>query len=166
MEQVVYPLKIFLKLGKDSETAYNGRQMIREYKEFLQLHTHTWFGTSALALGINKERKEEFIRAIREGQVVEIYFGIGKVYDGINEIYAKANVLEIITGRSKIVSPEPILTPKLWQLTYHETWFKIEGLIEVGEEDRIENFKIASTGSELKWVCERSRLQFGYIVKK
>ena len=166
MEQVIYPLKIFLKLGKDSETAYNGRQTIREYKEFLQLHTHTWFGTSALALGLNKERKEEFKRAIKEGQVVEIYFGIGKVYDGVNEIYAKAKVLEIVTGRSKIVSPEPILMPKLWQLACRETWIKIEGLVEVGEEDRIEKFKIASTGNELKWACERSRLQFGYIVRK
>ena len=97
---------------------------------------------------------------------LKIFLKLGKVYDGINEIYAKANVLEIITGRSKIVSPEPILTPKLWQLTCRETWFKIEGLSEVGGEDKIENFKIASTGNELKRVCERSRLQFGYIVRK
>ena len=165
MEQVIYPLKIFLKLGKDSENAYNGRQVIRDYKEFLQLHTHAWFGTSALALGICKERKEEFLRAISEGQVVEIYFGIGKVYDGINELYVKVRVLGIITGRSKIVSPEPLLTPKAWQLACRETWFKIDEISELAAEDTVENFKIASTGKILKEVSEKSRFQFGYIVR-
>lgn len=64
---------------------------------------------------------------------------IGRVYDGINELYANTNVLEIVIDHSKIISPDPILTPKLWQLACWETWFKIEELTEVGEGEQIEN---------------------------
>lgn len=165
MGEINYPLKLFLKLGKDSLNAYNGRQTIAAYKAFLEVHSSVWFCTSALATGMCKARQEEFLRAIKEGQTVEMYFGIGKVYDGVNKLYAKAKVIDIATGRNKLVSPEPLLTPEPWQLACHEIWIKLENLEELVDGERVEDFKIASSGAMLKEVIEKSQFHFGYIVR-
>lgn len=165
-DQVVYPLKLFLKLGRDTFNAYNGRQTVAAYKAFLQEQSSAWLGISALATGMAKLRQEEFLHAIHEGQKVEIYFAIGKIYDGINKLYAKANVLDILTSRNKSNSPSNSLTPAAWHEAKCESWILIERLEEVGEGQSGENFKIASTGGVLQEVIEKSQIHFGYIVRR
>lgn len=45
-QEVIYPLKIYIELGKDKLTAYNGRQVLERYKSFLKDQGEAWFPTN------------------------------------------------------------------------------------------------------------------------
>lgn len=166
-KEVIYPLKLYAKLGKDKVTAYNGRQVLELYKSFIKEQGEAWFPTNVLILGIAKQRKKELDKAIEEGQIVEIYFAIGRTYDDSNRIYGRARVLAIETGEEVMASPELFYTPKEWQTHQAKSWIKLGMFVDWEEVDaRVEDFIVVSSGKGLEQVIQKSQVHFGYIVKK
>lgn len=166
-EEVIYPLKLYIKLGKDKVTAYNGRQVLELYKNFIKEQREAWFPTNVLILGIAKQRKKELNKAIEEGQIVEIYFAIGRTYDDSNRIYARARILAIETEEDLMASPEPFYTPKEWQTHQAKSWIKIGTFVDWEEVDnKVDDFIVVSSGKGLDQVIQKSQVHFGYIVKK
>ena len=166
-QEVIYPLGIYVKLGKDKVTAYNGRQVLELYKRFLKEQGEAWFPTNVLVLGIAKQRKTEFKKAIEEGQIVEIYFAIGRTYDDSNRIYGKSNVADIVTSEELIFSPEPFYTPREWQMHQAKSWIKISRFVDWADtKQRVEDFIVVSSGKGLDDVIQKSQVHFGYIIKK
>ena len=96
-QEIIYPLKVYMKLGWDKLIAYNGRRILELYNSFLKEKEEAWFSTNVLVLGIARNRKTELSRGIEEGQSVEIYFVISRTYDDSNRIYGKMKVLAIET---------------------------------------------------------------------
>lgn len=93
----------------------------------------------ALVLGISKQRWTELTRAIEEGEIVEVYYTIGRTYDDSNRMYGKAQVLEIETSEEVIPSPEPFYTPTPWQMYKTKSWIKIRHFIDWSEVgDKVE----------------------------
>ena len=166
-QEVIYPLKMYMKLGKDKVTAYNGRQVLELYKSFLKEQGEAWFPTNVLVLGIAKQRKKELSKAIEEGQIVEIYFAIGRTYDDSNRIYGKARVLAIETSEEMVVSPEPLFTPREWQIHQAKSWIKIGTFVDwVEVSNEAQDFIVVSSGKGLEYVIQKSQVHFGYIIKK
>ena len=120
-----------------------------------------------MVLGIAKQRKKELSKAIQEGQIVEIYFAIGRTYDDSNRIYSKSRVLAIETSEEVIASPEPLYTPREWQMYQAKSWIKIGTFVDWAEvSNEAQDFIVVNSGKGLEYVIQRSQVHFGYIIKK
>ena len=166
-KEVIYPLKLYIKVGKDQLTAYNGRQVLERYKSFIKIQKEAWFPTNVLVFGMAMQMKAELCKAIKEGQTVEIYFAIGKTYDDSNRIYAKAKVLSIKSSNEKIDSPEPFYTPSEWQMHQAKCWILLSNFVEVEiQESEVKEYVVVSSGRALEYAIERPQMHFGYIMKR
>lgn len=160
----IYPLKIFMKLGLDSTTQFNGTKILDTYKKFLDSKGSVWFSTDSLATGMAESKRADFINAINKEKVVEMYFAVSKTNDGANKIIAVAEVLDIKTDKDGIVTPDSLLTPKEWINDKNKIWIKLHSITYCNDIE-CQNFKIATTGSNLLDVISRSQYHFGYIEK-
>lgn len=158
----VYPLKIFMKLGLDSTTQSNGRQTLDIYKQFADSKGAVWFSTDSHAKGMGKAKRTEFINAIKSGKVVEMYFAISKTNDGENKMIAIAEVEDIISDKDGIGTPDSLLTPGQWIADKNKIWIKLTHITYLNELE-FSNFKITSSGRNLKEVISVSQHHFGYI---
>lgn len=158
----IYPLKIFMKLGLDSTTQYNGRDTLKTYKQFLDLNGSVWFSTDSLATGMAEVKRAEFMNAINKGKIVEMYFAISKTNDGINKMIAVAEIQDIKTDKDGIVTPDRQLTPKEWIDDRNKIWIKLKS-ITYCKDINSHNFMIATTGKNLYDVISISQFHFGYI---
>lgn len=109
-----------------------------------------------------KSRVIEFEKAISRGELVYIYFAVGKGVEGDNEIVYRANVLKIVSNRDCIPSPDKSATPSEWKDLNNKIW------IQIADMKGIENLKacdfiVPSTGSNLEQVISKSQYHFGYI---
>lgn len=161
----VYSLKIFMKLGLDLTTQFNGSQTLGIYKQFADARGSVWFSTDSLATGMAEAKRAEFVNAIKKGNIVEMYFAVSKTNDGVNKLIAVAEVQDIKTDKDGIGTPDNRLTPTQWINDKNKIWIKLKNIIYLDNLD-CNDFKIATTGANLMDVISRSQYHFGYIIHK
>lgn len=161
----IYPKAIFMKLGFDSTSNYNGVQTMQIYESFCRENGSTWFSTDSLATGMSEAKRSEFINAIKKEYVVEIYFAVGKNSGGNNDIKYKAEVIDIKTDGDKIPSPDKILTPDEWKNDRNKIWIMIKNINAI-INPTTKDFIVASSGNILADSIAHSQYHFGYIKKK
>ena len=89
------------------------------------------------------------MNAIKNNNIVEIIFVIGKNGDGNNEIQYIADVVDIITDPDGAKSPEKALTPDEWNDDKNEIWIKVKNLISYTKLTT-KDFIVVSSGKILQ----------------
>jgi hypothetical protein len=163
--ETVYQTAIFMRLGHSPSNKYNGKETLKIYNDFCNKNHSVWFSTDSLATGMSEKRRAEFIGEIKNGNIVEIYFAIGKSSDGDNNIHFRAEVADIKTDGDGIPSPEKSLTPDEWKENRNKIWMKIKGL-KPFKELTAKDFIVVSTKKVLADSISNSQFNFGYIKKK
>ena len=158
----VFPTAIFMKLTTDGTGTFNGVETMKVYKEFTNEHRFVWFSTNALSTGIAKKQQEKFLKAINNGDLVEIYFAVGKTSCGNNDIMYKANVSDIRSDSEYFKTPDASLTPNEWEDLNSKIWIRISN-IESFNDLSATDFIVESTGRILREVIDKSQYLFGYI---
>ena len=160
----IYPIFIFMRLGKDTDSKLDGVKTLKEYEEFCRVNKAVWFSTDSLATGMSEKRRAEFINAIKNGNVVDIFFAVGKSGGGNNGIQYKAEVMDIKTDAEGIGSPDENLTPDLWKDANKKIWIKIRNILSTGLKTN--DFIVQSSKKVLAKSIEKSQYHFGYIKTK
>ena len=158
----VFPTAIFMKLTTDGTGTFNGVETMKVYKEFTNMHKFAWFSTNALSTGIAKKQRDNFLKAVNNGYLVEIYFAVGKTSGGNNDLMYKAHVLDIKSDSASFESPDVSLTPKVWEDLNSKIWIKISNIESVNDLSATD-FVVESTGRILREVIDKSQYLFGYI---
>lgn len=70
----VYPTALFMKLSHESTGELSGDETLEVYEEFCRDNNAVWFSTNSLSHGMGKKRQAELLAAIRNEQIVEMYF--------------------------------------------------------------------------------------------
>jgi hypothetical protein len=161
--KTVHPVHIFMKLGYDSTKKFDGLQTIKEYENFCNKFKSVWFSTNSLANGMSEKRRAEFVNAIKSGNVVEIYFAVGKSRGGHNEIEYQGEVMDIKTDAEGIGSPEKAVTPNDWKDNNNKIWIKIKNIDLTNLKTK--DFIVQSSKKILSKSIEKSQYHFGYIKK-
>lgn len=151
-----------MKLGQNITGEHNGIETLKAYETFSSDMGEVWFPTNSLATGMSEKKKNTFIEAIKNNQIVEMYFAIGKNIAGDNDIVYRGLVLDIKSDANSIGSPDKALTPYEWKDIENKIWIKIKNLTPItGLSSK--DFIIASTGNRLSDVISKSQFHFGYI---
>ncbi|NAS19570.1 hypothetical protein GND98_017345 [Clostridium butyricum] len=161
----VYPISIFMKLGNDSTLNVNGNITMGIYKDFCDKNKEVWFSTDSLSKGMSSKRRKEFLEAINNNEIVEMYFVIGKGSNGNNDIQYKADVLDIETDANGLTSPNMKLTPQEYINENKKIWIKICNLKEFTKLTT-KDFLVNSTNNSLDESLKKSQHHFGYIRRK
>ena len=161
----VYPIAIFVRLGFDNLSKLSGIQTLQVYEQFCSKDEIVWFSTDSLATGMADKKRAEFLKAINEEFVVEIYFAVGKTGGGTNEIVYKAEVVDVVSDAEGISSPDKTLTPNEWKDGKKKIWIKLKKLIPFSNLSTTD-FMVASTGNILANSIGNSEYHFGYIKRK
>ncbi|KLU60296.1 hypothetical protein CEB3_c31470 [Peptococcaceae bacterium CEB3] len=164
-EKPCYSTAIFMRLGINKSLKLTGSQTIAVYKGFCDTNGAVWFSTDSLATGMAEKKEEEFVRAVKDGFVVEMYFAIGKKGEGTNEIAYKAEVIDIVSDAIGRRSPDKNLTPAEWETDRSRIWIKLQKLVPFTSLTTAD-FIVASTGNVLVDSIRRSQYHFGYIRRK
>lgn len=159
-----YHTSIFMRLGNDLSSNLNGIQTMKIYEDFIKNGKTVWFSTNSLDKGMAKEKLAEFLKAINQGDIVEIYFVLGKASEGDNEIRFKAEVIDIKSDRQGMPSPDKNLTPENWKDVNKKIWIKIKNLKPFSSLTT-RDFIVRSTGNVLADSIIDSEYHFGYIKK-
>lgn len=161
----IYPISILMKLGYDSTLNVDGNKTVEIYKDFCDKNKQVWFSTDSLSTGMAPKRRKEFLEAINNNEVVEMYFVIGKGSNGSNDIQYKAEVLDIDTDANGLESPNKKLTPQEYIDENKKIWIKICNLKEYTKLTTKE-FVVNSTNNSLDESLKQSQHHFGYIRRK
>lgn len=164
-KRIVFPTAIFMKLGHDGTSNYDGIQTMQIYENFCKQNGAVWFSTDSLTAGMSEKRRTQFINAINQNKVVKIYFAIGKSSRGSNEIEYNAEVIDIKTDSEVIPSPEKLLTPDEWKNDKNKIWIKIKSLHRFTRLTA-SDFVVESSGNMLANSIAHSQYHFGYIKEK
>ena len=162
INHIIYPIAIFMRLGNNTTTAFNGIKTMEVCEAFCNNHGAIWFATDSLATAMSEEMRAEFINAIKNEYIVEIYFAIGKKGGGNNNIRYVGEVEDIRTIADGMVSPDKSLTPDAWKDSRNKIWIKIRKLATCPDLSA-NDFIIARTGNVLAKVLAKSQYHFGYI---
>lgn len=135
------------------------------YKDFFEKNNEVWFSTDSLATGMAHKRRTEFLEAISNNKIVEMYFVIGKGSNGSNDIQYKAEVIDIETDSKGLTSPNDILTPKEYINEVKKIWIRICNLQEF-TKFTVKDFVVDSTNNSLDISLQHSQHHFGYIRRK
>lgn len=155
---------IFMRLGIDESSGYDGINTMENYKKFCSVNSSVWFSTDALYYGMAKGKVKYFRNAIRNNEVVYMYFAIGKKGNGNNNIAYRSEVLGLESHRDRIESPERTLTPDEWKNDRNKIWIKVENIIPYTEL-ATKDFKVESSNYILADSIEHSEYHFGYIIR-
>lgn len=147
--KLIYPTALFMKLSQESTGELSGDETLEEYEEFCRDNNAVWFSTNSLSHGMGKKRQAELLAAIRNEQIVEMYFCVGRSADGNNQISYKAEVRDIRSNPEGIISPNPDLTPTRWRELKNKIWILCTGFRNAEKQDSTENFNVESTGNIL-----------------
>lgn len=159
----VYPVSLFMRLGREPISKYDGKETIKTYEDLLKQKNAVYFSTDSLANGMSRARVSEFLNAISKGYRVEIIFVIGHAGGGDNnKIERIADVLDVQSCGGGMSSPDISLTPTEWQNARKNIWIKIRNLrpSELTTDDYIIDSKPDHilTGSIIN-----SEYHFGYV---
>ena len=163
-KNIVCPIAIFMRLGHTAANPYDGKDTLEIYSDFCNKNQSVWFSTDSLTSGMSETRRAEFINEIENGNIVEIYFAIGKNSGGDNDIHYKAQVVDIKTDGEGIPSPEKAFTPDEWKENRNKIWIKIKDL-EPFNKYTTRDFIVASSKKVLADSIANSQFNFGYIKK-
>lgn len=163
MNEHIYSKSIFMRLGKNPANKFDGDRTMKTYTDFCTVNDSVWFSTDSLSSGMSKIKIKEFLDAIRNGYIVEMYFAIGNGGGGNNDMKYKAQVLDIRSSNIKKSSPDPLLTPVEWVNDLRYIWIKIQNIQPASL--RTHDFVVISTGNVLANATEKSQYHFGYIQK-
>lgn len=161
----IYPISIFMKLGNDSTLNVDGNKTIEIYKAFCDKNKQVWFSTDSLSRGMAPKRRKEFLEAISNNEIVEMYFVIGKGSNGNNDIQYKADVIDIETDANGLISPDKKLTPEQYIDENKKIWIKIYNLKKYTKLTT-KDFVVNSTNNSLNESLKQSQHHFGYIRRK
>ncbi|MBY3619535.1 hypothetical protein HGO21_08250 [Acinetobacter sp. CUI P1] len=114
---------------------------------------------------MGKKRQADFLAAIRNDQIVEMYFCVGRSAVGNNQISYKAEVQDIRSDLEGLISPDPDLTPTRWRELKNKIWILCTGFRNADKQDSTENFNVENTGKSLAEAISNSQHHFGYIVR-
>lgn len=162
-EKFIYKTALFMKLGISKSKSYDGEQTMGIYKNFCKSHSSVWFSTDSLHGGMSLKKVLEFNNVIKQGNNVEIYFAIGNVGGGNNDIEYKANVLNIVSKKCKIPTPDRLLTPNEYIDEKKYIWIEVNNIQKTSL--RKNNFIVISSGNILTKSIKKSQYHFGYIQK-
>lgn len=115
---------------------------------------------------MEKARLTQLLAAIKNGQIVEMFFCVGKAAHGNNQITYKAEVQDIRSNSDGMISPNPELTPKRWRELENKIWILCTEFRSADQEDRTENFVVETSGTILADSIANSQHHFGYITKR
>ena len=161
----IYTISIFMKLGNDSTLNVDGNKTMEIYKDFCDKNKQVWFSTDSLSRGMACKRRKEFLEAISNDEVVEMYFVIGKGSNGSNDIQYKAEVLDIETDAKGLTSPDRKLTPQEYINENKKIWIKVCNLKKFTKLTT-KDFVVNSTNNSLDESSKQSQHHFGYIRRK
>jgi hypothetical protein len=157
-----YQSAIFMKLGQDATGKFTGMETLDIYERFISENRCVWFSTNSLSTGMSKTKINEYEKAIKSGEIVDIYFAVGKNVEGTNEIVYKASVLQIVSDAEGIFSPYNKLTPDVWRDLKNKIWIRVDDMKSINNI-KASDFIVSSTGSNLEDVISKSQYHFGYI---
>lgn len=157
-------LSLFMRLGIDEKTNYNGIKTMDTYKIFVHKNDFVWFSTNSLANGMAKEKVNIIKDAIYNDEVVYMYFVVGKKGGGNNEILYCAEIVDIVTDAEGVRSPDKKLTPNEWKDCTNKIWIKVKRLSE-NTNLTTKDFVVISSGEILFDSIENSEYHFGYITR-
>jgi hypothetical protein len=157
-----YRSAVFMKLGQDATGKFTGIETLDIYERFVSENGCVWFSTNSLSTGMSKTKINEYEKVIKSGEVLNIYFAVGKNVEGTNEIIYKARVLQIVSDAEGILSPDKKLTPDEWKDLKNKIWIKVDDMRSINHI-KASDFIVSSTGSNLEHVISKSQYHFGYI---
>ncbi len=162
-----FPTAIFMRLGINPQVGLDGHNTMQKYVDFCNKNGFTWFSTDSLAKGMSQDKRKKFLKAIAEERTVHMYFVIGKVGNGFNEIAYKAEVVDIKSDPNGMTSPEPNFTPDIWRVIENKIWIKVKNLV-VNDHNglSVSDFIVESSGKGLTDSIANSQYHFGYIKRK
>ncbi len=159
------PISLFLKLGKiqlNDGRHWDGEDTIRCFMEKCDESKHVWFGLDFLKNGIS-DKKKELLNDLIEANALKIYFAVNNQHYE-NEIGFTANVVKLIAEKELQQCPDIQYVPtEFAESSSSKVWLMLENIKE--SDKHAEEFIIASTGSNLKYVITHSRFFFGYIME-
>lgn len=158
----VHGLSLFMRLGVDEKTNYNGIKTMDTYKMFVRKNDYVWFSTNSLANGMAKNKVNIIKDSIDNDEDVYIYFVVGKKGGGNNEILYFAEIVDIVTDAEGVRSPDKKLTPNEWKDCTNKIWIKVKRLRE-NTNLTTKDFVVISSGEILFNSIENSEYHFGYI---
>lgn len=159
----IYKHALFMRLGINPSDFSNGNGTMKTYIDFCQSHPSVWFSTDSLYGGMAAEKVSEFNDAIDHGYLVEMYFAIGNVGGGKNEMEYKANVLRVESEKDKMPTPDRILTPNEFISDTKYIWIKVDNIQKTTLTT--DDFIVISSSNVLTKSIEKSQFHFGYIQK-
>lgn len=160
----IYPLSIFINLDIDSDPKLDGKEILAIYEKFCSENKSVWFSSESFSKGMDKSKKKDFLRAINNRCIVEIFFAAGTGDGEKVEIEYTAKIIDINTDKEGMHSPDKSLTPINWVDDKNKLWIQIEELRPCTNFS-VKDFVIASTGKQLAESIEHSAFPFGYVEK-
>lgn len=162
--QTIYEHAIFMRLGINPSNYSDGNETIKIYNNFCKNHSSVWFSTDSLHGGMALKKVLEFNNAIESGCIVEIYFAIGNIGGGRNDIEYKANVLRVVSEKAKRPTPNRLLTPDEFADDLKYIWIEVNDIQKTSFTT--DDFIVISSGNVLTNSIEKSQFHFGYIQKR
>ena len=153
---------ICVKLGEtttSSGEAVDGERTMQIYETYLWGHSSVWFSTNALSTGMAKAQVKHY-RTLLKDQEVRVLFAYHNGVD--SDIRYSAKVLDIVSSKEPVGSPDPIMMPDEYRGEQKRIWIQIADLRRE-EKLSARAFQITSTGRSLKEVMETSQFCFGYV---
>lgn len=156
-----YPISLMVKLGWDQTKGDTAFATLAAYEGVIEKKGSVWFGTNALASGIARKRRQEFLNAISNKKQVHMYFIVGKTGGGTNKIEYKAEVVSLESKKGGMACPESSLTPSEYSNQKCSIWIKMKNLQPCMDQS-VSDFKFANNDKLLKQALN-STCCFGYI---
>lgn len=125
---------------------------------------YVWMGVSCLPRGMSAKRAERFSRAIGEGQRIRLFICVNNEhYD--NEIAYSARITRLVASGEPVSCPQREDRPAEFADEKSRVWLRLEELKkETGT--KAEDWVVAATGSDVKWLLEHSRMSFAYVAER
>ena len=125
---------------------------------------YIWMSVSSLPRGMASKRAARFRRAIQEGQRIRLFICVNNEHYH-NEVAYSALIRDIVSCGEPVACPEKENRPSRFADEKSRLWLKLENM---KQETKIkaEDLVAASTGSDVKWLLEHSRMSFAYVTER
>ena len=140
---------IYIRLSKNHTgegEAIDGAGTMRIYEDYLWGHSDVWFGTNALATGMDPVKVRHYLDLLKD-QEVRVLFAYHDRTD--SDIRYSARVLDIVSKKEPIGPPDPIMMPDEYRGDRRRIWLRITDLRRE-EKLSARSFRVTSNGKNLK----------------